>query len=168
MKIIPIIFFFIFPPFVSGEIKNPYKTLKFDKVIMYDFSGGKDWNEYIVNDKGQLASSIKKQVQLDYITIQNLTDMLGKKSSFGAGEAACFVPHLGFVFYLKGEIMAYITVCLDCNGLVSSKPLDAQKQGKIGEGKDAYYMADGPSKLLRTFLNDLLKKYNFSHQIKGS
>jgi len=133
---------------------------------MYDFSGGKDFNQYIVGNKGQLATSITKYIQLDKETISSLNQRLGSKSSFGGGEAACFTPHLGFVYYLKDKIVAYITICLDCNILVSSIPLDAQKQGRIGEGEDAYYMADGPSKVFRLFLNDLLKKYKFSHQLR--
>ncbi|GAC1302078.1 MAG: hypothetical protein NVSMB24_06040 [Mucilaginibacter sp.] len=133
---------------------------------MYDFSGGKDFNQYIV-DNGHLATSVINKAELDKQKITALIERLGKKSSFGDGEAACFHPHLGFVYYLNDKIVAYITICLDCNVLVSSLPLDAQKQGRVGEGKDAYYMADGPSKAFRLFLNNLLKTYNFSHQIRN-
>lgn len=149
------------------EIKNPYLKLKFDRVLMCDFSGAKDWNQYIVDEKGKLATSIIKSITLDIKLVYDLNNKLGDKKSFGGGEASCFDPHLGFVYYLKGKIVAYITICLGCNVLVSSLTLDAQKQGKVGEGKDAYYMADGPSPAFRSFLNDLLKKYNFSHQIRN-
>jgi len=161
-----ILFCFIFPSRVE-KIKNPYLSLKFDKVVMYDFSGGKDWNQYIVDAKGHLATSITKQAVIDNKIVTELNKRLGDKKSFGAGEAACFDPHLGFVYYLQNKIVAHITVCLDCNVLASSLPLDAQKQGKVGEGKDAYYMAGGPSAALRSYLNGLLKKYNFSHQLRN-
>lgn len=151
--------------FGSNKINNPYSKLKYDKVIIYDFSGGKDFNQYIVNN-GHLATSVVNKAELDKQNIAILNECLGKKTSFGNGESACFEPHLGFVYYRDNKIVAYITVCLDCNVLVSSLPLEAQQQGKIGEGKNAYYMADGPSKSFRLFLNSILKKYNFSHQLK--
>jgi hypothetical protein len=166
MKTISFVVLMILGLLVNAKVSNPYLTLKFDKVMMFDFSGGKEWNQYIVNANGQLATSITKHIELDRGSIKNLDTRLGIKSSYGDGKAACFDPHLGFVYYLKGKIVAYITVCLDCNVLVSSIPLEAQKQGKIGDGKDAYYIADAPSKKFRLFLNDLLKKYNFSHQIR--
>jgi len=155
--------FFVFS--ADGHTDNPYQQLKFDKVIMYDFSGGKGWNQSIVDNKGKLATSITKQINLDKESIISLNSKLGEKKSFGGGEAACFDPHLGFVYYLNDKIVAHITICLDCNVLVSSIPLNAQKQGKVGKGKAAYYMAGGPSKIFRTFLNSLLKKHNFSHQL---
>jgi hypothetical protein len=133
---------------------------------MCDFSGGKDWNQYIVDNKGQLASSITKTVALNKQVVADLNLRLGDKKSYGTGESACFTPHLGFVYYLGTKIVAYITVCLDCNVLVSSIQLDAQKQWEVGAGKDTYYMAGGPSKSFRLFLNDLLLKYNFSHQLR--
>lgn len=145
---------------------NPYLKLKFDKVVMYDFSGSKDWNQYIVDGNGRLVSSVTKQVGLDNASVKKINSFLGLKSSFGAGTAACFSPHLGFVYYFRGKVVAYITICLECNVLVSSKPLEAQKQGKVGEGKDAYYTADGLSQSFRLYINSLLKKFNFSHQIK--
>jgi hypothetical protein len=167
MKTILFVVWMILSLSIKAKVSNPYLTLKFDKVMMYDFSGSKDRNKYIVNANGQLATSITKHTQLDIESIKNLNTHLGIKSSYGGGKAACFDPHLGFVYYLKGKIVAYITICLDCNVLVSSLPLDAQKQGKVGEGKDTYYIADAPSKKFRTFLNDLLKNYNFSHQIRN-
>ena len=133
---------------------------------MYDFSGGKGWNEYVVDKKGNLATSITQQVQLDVKSIANFNRLLGDKTSFGGAEASCFTPHLGLVYYRKDKIIAYITICLDCNVLISSLPLDAQKQGKVGVGKEAYYTAGGPSQSFRLFLNNLLRKYKFSHQLR--
>jgi len=167
MKIVLALFFCFLHLSFSKKVSNPYLKLKFDKVMMYDFSGVKDWNQYIVDDKGKLATSVTKATVLDNKIVTEFNAKLGDKHSFGAGKAACFDPHLGFVYYLHEKIVAYITICLDCNVLVSSLPLEAQKQGRVGEGKDVYYMADGPSPALRSFLNGLLKKYNFSHQLRN-
>ncbi len=132
---------------------------------MYDFAGGKGSDLYIVDNKGQLAKSISKQIQLDKVIVSKLNEKLGNKKSYGDVTAACFDPHLGFVYYLSGKIVAHITICLDCNRLRSSIPIVAQQQGKVGKGKDAYYISDGLSITFRNFLNTLLVKNNFSHQI---
>ena len=114
----------LFSPIISfGNAKNPYSKLKFDKLIMYDFSGGKGWNEYVVDKKGNLATSITQQVQLDVKSIANFNRLLGDKTSFGGAEASCFTPHLGLVYYRKDKIIAYITICLDCNVLISYQPI---------------------------------------------
>lgn len=149
----------------SKAQQNPFSTLKFDKVVMYDFAGGKGSDLYIVDNKGQLAKSISKQIQLDKVIVSKLNEKLGNKKSYGDVTAACFDPHLGFVYYLSGKIVAHITICLDCNRLRSSIPIVAQQQGKVGKGKDAYYISDGLSITFRNFLNTLLVKNNFSHQI---
>ncbi len=150
----------------TGQTKNPYLALKFDKVVMYDFEGGKDSDLYIINDKGELAKSVSKQVQIDNVTARNLSQKLGDRKSYGGGTASCFDPHLGFVYYLKGNIVGHITICLDCNRLRSSLDIPAQKQGKVGQGKVAYYLADGLSRSFRQYLNELLVANIFSHQLK--
>jgi hypothetical protein len=157
--------FFLILSFPLKAQQNPFLALKFDKVIMYDFTGGKGSDLYIVDEKDELAKSISKQIQLDKATIAKLNEKLGNKKSYGAATAFCFDPHLGFVYYLKGKIVGHITICLDCNRLRSSISIAAQQQGKIGKGKDAYYISDGLSIPFRNFLNSLLVKNNFSHQI---
>ncbi len=146
---------------------NPFTKLQFDKVIIYDFSGGKGEEDYsIINGKGKLAKSVIKEVTLDKNTITTLNQKLESKKSYGAGTASCFEPHLGIVYYYKNKPVAHISICMDCNRLESSKDIVAQHQGKNGEGKEVYYMLDGMSNSFRNYLNGLLKKYKFSHQIK--
>ena len=166
MKNIALLFLLTLSLCSSGQTTNPFATLKFDKVVMYDFDGGKGSDLAIIDGKGQLAKSVSKQIQLDKSTIIKLDTKLGDKKSYGGGTAACYNPHLGFVYYLNDKVVAHISICLGCNRLHSSINIPAQKQGKVGQGKDAYYMLNGLSKSFRQFLNDLLKKYNFSHQIK--
>jgi hypothetical protein len=150
----------------NGQTKNPFSSLKFDKVIVYDYEpNGEDPS--LVN-KGQISTSvkIKKQVQLDKATIDKLNAKLGDKKSYGNNHADCFEPHLGIVYYLQNKIVGHVIICLDCNLLHSSIDIPALKQGKQGQGNNTYYTLDGLSKSFRQFLNNLLKKYNFSHQIK--
>jgi hypothetical protein len=164
MRILSIISLLLFSVSVVGQTTDTFSTLQFDEVIMFDFSGGKNANLYIVDKNGKLATSIIKSVKLDKTTIATLNSKLNSKKSFGSPTASCFEPHLGFVYYFKGKIVGHITICLDCNKLVSSLDIPAQKQGKIGQGKDVYYIADGLSEDFRRFLQSLLEKKSFSHQ----
>lgn len=133
---------------------------------MYDYEGGKGPDLYIVDEKGQLAKSIKKQVVLISKSIKELNSKLEDKRSYGATTASCFDPHVGLVYYFKEKVVAHISICLDCNRLRSSLDIPAQKQGKVGQGNEAYYISDGLSKSFRKFINMLLKMAKFSHQIK--
>ncbi len=166
MKIINLLLLLSFSIALKAQIKNPFPHLKFEKIMMYDFVGGKGSDLYIVNENGGLAKNIIKQVKLDKENVMKFNSKLGNKKSYGGATAACFDPHVGFVYYLKNKIIAHVTICLDCNRLYSSIDIPAQKQGKVGEGKDIYYLSDGLSISFRNFINQLLFANNFSHQIK--
>jgi len=156
----PFIFFTSF-----AQPAKTFSSLTYDKVIIYDYSGSKDYYIHIIDEQGRLAKTVTKQATLNTMEINKLSKSLDSKGSYGSGSAACFDPHLGIVYYHKTKIVAYVSICLDCNALDSSIEIAAQKQGKIGEGKDAYYTLGGMSKTFRHFLNTLLIKYKFSHQI---
>ena len=135
---------------------------------MYDYQPlGED--PALIDNKGQLVKTvtIKKQVQLDTATINKLNKKIDDKKSYGQVTAMCFDPHLGIVYYLKGKAVRYVLVCMDCNALRSDVDIPAQHQNKQGQGNKAYYLGDGMSKSFRKFVNNLMTKYNFSHQIKG-
>ena len=145
-------------PVTHKTIKNSPLQLRYDKVMMYDFDGGIGKDQSIVDASGHIAKSVFKQVVLDSVSALSLTKKLGEKASFNDEMASCFEPGLGFVYYLKGKIVLYITVCLGCNVVVSSIPLDPQKPDKFWAGG---YLVGGPTKPFLAFLNRLLKKYKF-------
>lgn len=147
-------------PFEKTE--NPYLTLQFDKVIMYAFSGGIGSDQSVVDLKGHLAKSIFAQAVLDKESTLSLNKKLGEKNSFINEEAACFEPGLGFVYYLKGEIVAYLTVCLGCNIVVSSIPVDPKEKHKFWANNS--YFVGSPSKSFHAFFDSLLKKHNLYHR----
>lgn len=152
---------------ITGQVRNPFSELKYDRVVMYDFAGGKGSSDvFIINDKGQLAKTVINQVQLNKETISSLSKRLGQEESYGGVQAACFDPHLGFVYYDHGKVVAHISICLDCNVLHSSVDIPAQMQGKTGRGNNVYYLGGGLSKSFRQFLNGLLVVNKFSHQLK--
>ncbi|HLP35644.1 hypothetical protein [Lacibacter sp.] len=167
MRIISLLLLLTLALSSNGQTKNPFLSLKFDKVIMYDYQPlGEDPS--LVDKKGQLITTvkIKKQIQVDTATINTFNKKVGDKKSYGQVTAMCFDPHLGIVYYLKGKIVRHILVCMDCNALRSDIDIPAQHQDKQGQGDKPYYLGDGMSKSFRQFLNALLIKYNFSHQIK--
>ena len=149
-----------------SQTKNPFISLKYDRVVVYDYNR-EDMERSIV-EGGKLTTSIQKQAQLGPNEISGLNTKVWEKRSYGGGVAACFIPHLGIVYYRQNKIVAHISICMDCNRLVSSIDIPAQRQGKQGSGKDVYYLGDGMSKSFRTFLNGLIKKYKFSHAISQS
>ncbi len=143
--------------------KNPFASLSFDKVMMYDFEPG-DKGGSIIEANGKLTKLVNKAVQLNKATYQKLNLKLADKKSFGEGTSSCFIPHLGFVYYAGNKVVGHISVCMACNRLQSNLDLPAQKQGQVGKGKNAYYMRDGMSKSFRSYQNGLLKQNKFSHQ----
>ena len=153
--------------YARGQTKNPYLHLKFDKVILYDFEPSAEKGSLIIDNSGNPLQSIVKQIQLDPATVKSFNSKLGSKGSFGNVTAFCFDPHCGLVYFLQDKPVAQIAICLECNKLRSTIDLPAQQQGKQGHGQDVYYISDGLSKAFRKHINGLLKKYNFSHQIKS-
>ena len=149
-----------------GQAKNPFQSLKFDKVVFYDFVVVGEKTSVIVDGNGIPIQTILKLVQPDASTVKSLNFKLGDKKSYGAGTASCFDPHCGFVFFLKDKPVAQIMICLGCNRLHSSIDIPAQKQGKQGQGKDTYYISNGISKSFRQYINRLLIRNKFSNQIK--
>ncbi len=142
-------------PATHKTIKNPPLQLSYDKVMMYYFNGGMGSDMSVVDSSGHIAKSMTKQFVLDKESALSLTKKLGQKESFVDEEATCFEPGLGFVYYLKGKIVLYVTVCLGCNIVVSSIPLDPQKPGKFWAGG---YFVGSPSKPFHAFLSKLSKK----------
>jgi hypothetical protein len=167
MRIVSLTLLAILPLLSSAQTKNPFLSLKFDKVVMYDYQpSGED--PALVDKSGQLVTiaKIKKHAQFDTATIRQLNKKLGDKRSYGQETAMCFDPHLGIVYYLKGKIVRHVLVCMDCNTLRADIDIAAQKQNKQGQGNKAYYLGNGMSKSFRQFINGLLTKFNFSNQIK--
>ncbi len=153
--------------YTKSQTKNPYRDLKFDKVILYDFEPSAEKGSLIIDNGGKPLQTIVKQIQLDPATIKSFSSKLGNKASFGNVTAFCFDPHCGLVYFLKDKPVAQIAICLECNKLRSTIDLPAQQQGKQGQGQDVYYISDGLSKTFRKHINEMLKKYSFSHQIKS-
>jgi hypothetical protein len=151
----------------TGKIMNPFDTLKYDKVIAYDYDGmsGREIvkdGELIKPDK--YRGRIFGQKELNREQTQRLHRILRDTASFGNRTAACFDPHLGIVYYYKGKITGYISICIDCNFLRASMPIPASTMKRIYYGPEAenYLIAYGFSRPARKKLNDFCKELKFT------
>ena len=169
MKFITILLcFLLFDYYKEDQINNPFLSLEFDKVILYDYEpAGEDPS--LINKESQLIGTIniKKQVILDNKTIQTLSKKMGEKSSYGQVTEMCFKPHLGIVYYRKGKAVRHAMICLECNILRADIDIPAQHQNKQVKGNTIYYLEEGMSKSFRQYINGLLIKYEFSNKIQS-
>jgi hypothetical protein len=110
MKTFALIVLISLLPATHKTIKNSPLQLSYDKVIMYFFNGGMGSDMSIVDSSGHIAKSMTKQFVLDKGSALSLTNKLGQKESFVDEMASCFEPGLGFVYYLKGKIVLYISL----------------------------------------------------------
>jgi hypothetical protein len=118
---------------------NPFKNLKYDKVVAYDFDGTGDDRSRIVKN-GKLHPSTKKlqNKTLTKYQTDSLLNFLADTSTFGGNHAFCFEPRLGIVFYDGKKIVADINICFACNSLLSSVYLPAEVHHKLIYGGDDY------------------------------
>ena len=135
-------------------------------MIICDYESDGEHSYPLVDKNGNLTSIVKKNAKLDKQTITTLNFKLGDKKSYGQVHADCFEPHFGILYYKMNKVVAQIEICLSCNVLSSNIEIPAQKQGKQGKGYKVNYLGDGMSKSFRKFINSIIKKYNFSHQIQ--
>ncbi|MFT5822877.1 MAG: hypothetical protein ACI8ZM_004134, partial [Crocinitomix sp.] len=77
----------------------PFDTLDFNKVIAYDFDGREEYNSTVWGTEGY-ASVIVKQTNLTLTSVNELISLLTSNSTYGGRRAACYEPHLGFIFYI--------------------------------------------------------------------
>ena len=104
---------------------NVFAKLDYDSVIAYSYNGENDIE--IIDKEGKLADRIKKQIRLDKTQVARLTNTLCDKKTYGGDRAACFDPHFGVVFYKRQKPIAYVSVCLDCNYLISSIDIPVER-----------------------------------------
>lgn len=115
---------------------NPYKNLKYNKVIAYDFDGS---GGGLIIENGKLNSTAKKQKkELKPEQVDSLLIALADTTTFGGNHAFCFDPHLGIVFYNGKKIVAHISICFSCNSLYSSIYLPAESHAKLINFGDDY------------------------------
>lgn len=140
---------------------KPFDTLKFDKIIAYDFEGSEEPNPSVINKVNNFTNVILKQQFLNKEQSQFLIESLTNNSTYGGTFAACFNPHLGFVFYNNDKIVFKVDVCLSCNYLISSSDIPAMTSKMIDKGTENEYPAFGFSNSGKKKIRKLCKELNF-------
>uniref|UniRef100_UPI0040499DDA hypothetical protein n=1 Tax=Flavobacterium sp. TaxID=239 RepID=UPI0040499DDA len=160
--IVTILIAFI-PTFTFGQA-NPFQHLKFDKVVAFEYDG--EGGLLIENCLGQKDEKIKQKRTLTAIQIQKITTILTSNTSYGNTTMSCFDPHFALVYYLKNEIVGTISICLDCNYLISSEKIPATELKMISISEDYAYPANGFSKTARKEIHDFCNEIGFTAFLK--
>lgn len=148
---------------IDRENANRYfPDFSFDEVIAYDYDGEMEsfGIEIIQNNK---LTPYKKKALLTPKQIKNLIADLNAETTYGGTKAVCFNPHLGIVFYNKKKVVGYISICFECNYLVSSKLIPVTEKKIIAIYDDLVVFADGFSELGVEKLSALCRELDFSH-----
>ena len=148
----------------KSKYRTPFDTLKFDKVIAYDFDGSEEPYPSVINHRNEkFAPVILRQVELKENQIEFLLDFVTDNKTYGEVTAACFVPHLGFVFYEGEKRKFVIDVCLDCNYLISSTEIPATQHKKMEFENGSSYGLRGFSKKGKEKIIELSKQLNLDY-----
>lgn len=142
------------------NLKPPFNDLRFNKVIIYDYKGSEEPYNSVIDEGGNFAPVIMKQQALTEEQILELTDILTNNSTYGGGTAACFMPHMGIVFYDGDQKVSAIDICLGCNYLISDETIPATSYHKIKSG-DETFPAIGFSDNGKENIQKFCKKFNF-------
>lgn len=140
---------------------KPFDTLKFDKIIAYDFEGSEEPNPSVIGKNNKFTNVILKQKYLNEKQAQFLLKCLTSNSTYGGSFAACFNPHLGFVFFNNNKVVYKVDVCLGCNYLISTSNIPAMNSKMINKGTEDAYPAFGFSKSGKKKIRKLCKELDF-------
>lgn len=162
MKSLRIIILFL-PLILVGQ-NNPFSLLHYDKVLAYEYQGegGLKIDVCLENAKEKIANTI----ELNRSQVDDLEELFTSDQSYGTTTASCFDPHFAVVYYAKDEILAAISVCLDCNYLISSLEIPAISKKYIKVNEDYSYPAKGFSPIARKSIHAFCKEIGFDKYLK--
>lgn len=147
---------------LNGFAQNsPFDSLKYTHVIVYEYLGGEGKGQPLIVENGKLPYTTK-QVELSKNQVSSIVEILGSESTYGGDKAYCFIPRIGIVFYQKEEIVAHISICLQCNYLISSIDIPAKEVVKIIDG-EYEYPAEGFSDVGKKLLMDFCFELGFDN-----
>lgn len=87
----------------------------------------------IIDKKGKLNPSVKKEKQLDQTEIDFLLQTLNNNDTYGGAYTRCFKPRLGIVFYDKMEPVAHVSICFECSQQHAQPMIKAYSEAPIGQ-----------------------------------
>lgn len=132
---------------------KPFNSLKFNRVVAFEFFGGHE-QYFVIKNRNQYVEKIKELTQNQ---VNELSQLFSNKKSYGNVTAACFDPHLCICFFNNTTCVMEISICMSCNYLRSTVNIPAVNNNKrIG-------FSISTQKKLKTLCNSLgYKSYDFS------
>lgn len=151
---------------VKPNVKNgqPFDKLDYDKIIAYDFAGSEEPFPAVVDNEGKFVPVVLGQQYLSQQQADKILSTLTSKSTYGEATAACFQPHFALLFYKDNKVIHQISVCLDCNYLISDIAIPAKTHKKINEGTEKEYAMTGFTDNGRKAIVDLCKDLHFTYR----
>lgn len=151
---------------IQPNYKNgvPFDKLDYDKIIAYDFEGSEEPYPSVIDKQGNFVPTILAQKALSQIQADKILSTLTKKSTYGEGTAACFIPHFALVFYRNNKKVNQINICLDCNYLISEINIPAEKHLKVNRGTEEEYALIGFTKSGKSEIIKLCKELKFYYE----
>jgi hypothetical protein len=145
----------------NKNLKAPFDTLNYDKIIAYDFEGSEEPYPGVLDQNQKFVPVILKQQALTQRQADEILSALTKRSTYGEVTAACFNPHLGLLFFRENRFKAAINICLDCNYLNSDVVIPAETHFKVNKGKDNEYARVGFTQAGKKAIVDLCSELGF-------
>lgn len=149
---------------VKSLLPSPFDTLIFNKVIAYDFNGSEEPYPSVINKRNNFyVPVILYQKELMFEDVQVLTELVTNNKTYGNVTAACFVPHLGFVFYKDNKVVYNIDICLDCNYLIATTEFPAETYHKMKFDDGTEYGQRGFSDYGKGKIIELCRRYGLDY-----
>lgn len=151
-------------PFTLVGQSNPFAALKYDKVVAYEYQGegGLKIEICLKNEKEKITNTI----ELNNSQVEELEKLLTSDTSYGSTTAFCFDPHMAIVYYSDKKILATVSICLDCNYLISSLDIPATEKKYIKANDTYSYPAKGFSPEARKGIHGFCKQIGFDKYLK--
>lgn len=150
---------------VIPNLKNgqPFDKLGYDKIIAYDFAGSEEPYFSVINSQGKFVPVVLGQQFLSQVQADKILSTLASKLTYGEATAACFQPHFALVLYKNNKMTNQISICLDCNYLISDLVIPAETHKKVNEGTKNEYAITGFTEKGKKAIIDLCKELNFTY-----
>jgi hypothetical protein len=145
----------------SNTTALPFKNLKYNKVIAYDYEGNEGPLGSIISRDGHFVPVVLKQKSLNQKQVTQLIGFLTDKKTYGEATAACFNPHMAVVFYDGRKIVFKADICLGCNYLIPSKVIPAMNHKKVTFDDGGFYYAVGFTDSGKKKIKELAKELGF-------
>ncbi len=163
MKKALILIFVLIPVIIYGQL-NPFKKIEYDKVVAYEYQG--KGGLLIEKCLKKHKEKIDKKINLIDKQIGKLEKILTSKKAYGNTTMSCFDPHFAVAYYKNDKIVGSISICLDCNYLISSEKIPSTEFKMMQVSDDYSYPAKGFSKKTRKEIHEYLKELGFEKYLK--